>query len=65
MSRRVNWVGLLSNVASGAAAGAGAAMLVNGATWRTVVIAAGSGALLSLAGFLTPRRRTPRKPVDP
>ena len=58
--KRYNWAGLIANVVSGAAAGAAAAMLVKGATLNTVLMAAGSGALLSLAGFLTPRRRTPK-----
>lgn len=58
--RRINWAGLIANVVSGAAAGAAAAMLAQGATLNTVLLAAGAGALLSLSGFLTPRRRTPK-----
>lgn len=62
-NQRINWEGLVANVVAGAAAGAAAAMQVKGATLNTVLLATASGALLSLAGFLTSRRRnrTPRK----
>jgi LPXTG-motif cell wall-anchored protein len=58
---RINWFGLVANVLGGASAAAGAALMAKGATLNTILLAAGSGALLSLSGFLTPRRKSEHK----
>lgn len=59
-NQRINWEGLVANVVAGAAACAAVAMQAPGATLRTILMAAGAGALTGLVGVLTSRTK-PRK----
>lgn len=58
--RRINWEGLVANVVGGAAGFAALAMQAPGATLRSILMAAGAGALTGLVGVLTNRTK-PRK----
>lgn len=58
---RINWEGLAANVIGGAAGFAAIAMQTPGATTRSILMAAGAGALTGLVGVLTNRTRK-RKP---
>jgi hypothetical protein len=60
-SQRINWEGLAANVVCGAAAAAAMAMQAPGATLRTILMAAGAGALTGLVGTLTNRTRTRKR----
>ena len=56
-NQRINWEGLAANVVGGAAGFAAIAMQSPGATLRTILMAAGAGALTGLVGVLTNRTR--------